>query len=120
VTAVRLVPQREGCGVEPVRNLTTFYEFYRQHRPWSRSLMRRALAGTGSDREEHWNQAWAKFSQNYLNAAFVFKIGPEAYLRRILANQAIDASRRLVLGLEAAASDRQRDRRGVRHQRRDR
>jgi DNA-directed RNA polymerase specialized sigma24 family protein len=79
--------------MDPSRSMADFYEFYRQHRPWSRSLMRRALTGTGSDWEDHWNQAWAKFSQNYLNPAFVFKVSPEAYLRRILANQVIDALR---------------------------
>jgi len=79
--------------MDSFRGMAAFYEFYRQHRPWSRSLMRRALAGTGSDWEEHWNQAWAKFSRSYLDPAFVFKAGPEAYLRRILANQAVDALR---------------------------
>ena len=78
---------------ESSRNPGTFHEFYRQHRPWSRSLLRRALAGTGLDWEEHWNQAWAKFSRNYLDAAFTFKASPEAYLRRTLANQAADALR---------------------------
>jgi DNA-directed RNA polymerase specialized sigma24 family protein len=79
--------------VESLRNLTTFYEFYRRHRPWSRSLMRRAFTGTGIDWEQHWNQAWEKFSRNYLDASFIFKSSPEAYLRKILANQIIDVLR---------------------------
>jgi RNA polymerase sigma factor (sigma-70 family) len=79
--------------MEHSRSLTTFHDFYRQHRPWSRSLLRQALADTGVDWEEHWNQAWAKFSQNYLDEAFTFRTSPEAYLHKILANQVIDALR---------------------------
>jgi hypothetical protein len=55
--------------------------------------MRRALTDTGVDWEEYWNQAWVKFSRSYLDTAFVFKGSPEAYLRRILANQVIDVLR---------------------------
>lgn len=79
--------------MESHRNLSTFHEFYRQHRAWSRSLLRQALADTGADWEEHWNQAWAKFSRNYLDAAFTFKASPEAYFRRTLGNQVVDALR---------------------------
>ena len=82
-----------SLGAESPRNLGTFHKFYREHRPWSRSVLRRALVDTGMDWEEHWNQAWTKFSRNYLDAAFTFRTSPEAYLRRILANQVIDALR---------------------------
>ena len=79
--------------MEHSRSLTTFQDFYRQHRSRSRSLVRQALADTGVDWEEQWNRAWAKFSQNYLDAAFTFRTSPEAYLRKVLANQVIDALR---------------------------
>lgn len=82
---------RRGAGSP--HNPSTFHEFYREHRPWSRSLLRRALGDTGIDWEEHWNQAWAKFSRNYLDTAFTFKVSPEAYLRTVLANQVRDALR---------------------------
>ena len=82
-----------SLDAESPRNPSTFHKFYQEHRPWSRSVLRRALADTGMDWEEHWNQAWAKFSRNYLDAAFTFRTSPEAYLRRILANQIIDALR---------------------------
>lgn len=80
-------------GADSPRNPGTFHEFYKEHRPWSRSLLRRALADTGIDWEGHWNQAWAKFSRNYLDAAFAFRASPEAYLRKVLANEVIDALR---------------------------
>jgi DNA-directed RNA polymerase specialized sigma24 family protein len=75
------------------RDISSFEKFYRQHRSWSRALMRQILKGTGLDWEDPWNEAWTRFSQKYLDSDFVFRADPQGYLRRCFGNQAKSALR---------------------------
>jgi DNA-directed RNA polymerase specialized sigma24 family protein len=75
------------------RDLSSFEEFYRRHRSWSRTLIKQTLEGTCIDWEDQWNNVWSEFSKYYLDPHFTFTVSQQAYLRRCLLNRARDALR---------------------------